>query len=60
MNVAQIRDEVKRMYPNQNWSAQVDKMADDQVVAIYLNNVDIEDVRPLPEKEKPPEQGQLF
>jgi hypothetical protein len=58
MNNAQIRDAVKAMYPNQNWAAQVDRMADDQIVAIYLKN--LENPNPLPEKEKPPEQGQLF
>ncbi|HEX4502748.1 MAG TPA: hypothetical protein VH187_16550 [Scandinavium sp.] len=58
MNNAQIRDAVKAMYPNQNWAAQVDRMADDQIVAIYLKN--LQDPSPLPEKEKPPEQGQLF
>ena len=58
MNNRQIRDAVKAMYPNQNWASQVDKMADDQVVAIYLKNLQSPD--PLPEKEKPPEQGTLF
>jgi hypothetical protein len=58
MNNAQIRDAVKAMYPNQNWYTQVDRMADDQVVAIYLKN--LSNPTPLPEKEKPPEQGTLF
>jgi hypothetical protein len=58
MNSNQIRDAVKAMYPNQSWARQVDKMADDQVVAIYLKN--LASPTPLPEKEKPPEQGKLF
>jgi hypothetical protein len=58
MNNAQIRDAVKAMFPNQSWAAQVNRMADDQVIAIYLKN--LENPKPLPEKEKPPEQGQLF
>lgn len=58
MNINQIRDAVKAMYPNQNWASQVDKMADDRVTAIYLRN--LQDPKPLPEKEKPPAQGRLF
>lgn len=46
------------MYPNQNWAAQVDKMAVDQVFAIYMKN--LEETSKLPEKDKPPEQGKLF
>jgi hypothetical protein len=58
MNIGQVRDAVKAIYPNQSWSSQVDKMADDQVTAIYLKN--LENPKPLPEKEKPPAQGRLF
>jgi hypothetical protein len=58
MNNQQIRDAVKAMYPNQNWYTQVDRMANDQVIAIYLKN--LQNPKPLPEKEKPPEQGTLF
>jgi hypothetical protein len=58
MNNQQIRAAVKEMYPNENWSKQVDRMADDQVVAIYLRN--LENPPPLVEKEKPPQQGTLF
>ena len=58
MNNQQIRAAVKAMYPNQNWYRQVDRMADDQVTAIYLKN--LEKPPDLPEKEKPPEQGTLF
>jgi len=58
VNKKQIRAAVKAMYPNQTWSAQVDRMPDDQVFAIYMKNV--ESPQELPEKEKPPEQGTLF
>ena len=58
MNNSQIRDTVKEMYPNQSWAKQVDNMSDDQVTAIYLKN--LQNPPPLPEKEKPPEQGKLF
>jgi hypothetical protein len=58
MNNQQIRAAVKEIYPNENWSKQVDRMADDQVVAIYLRN--LEDPPPLAEKEQPPQQGTLF
>jgi hypothetical protein len=58
MKIAQIRDAVKAMYPNQNWIKQVDKMSNAQVTAIYLKN--LEDPPPLPEKEQQPEQGTLF
>lgn len=56
--MAQTRDAVKAMYPNQNWATQVDRMQDDQVIAIFLKN--LQNPAPLPEKEKPPEQGKLF
>ena len=46
------------MYPNETWARAVDKMADDQVFAIYMKN--LETPVELPEKEKPPEQGTLF
>lgn len=58
MNIGQTRDAVKAMYPNENWAAQVDKMDDDQVIAIYLRN--LQDPPDLPVKDKPPEQGTLF
>jgi hypothetical protein len=58
VNILQIRAAVKAMYPNENWSVQVDRMADDQVVAIYLRN--LEQTEPLPQKEEPPQQGRLF
>jgi hypothetical protein len=58
MNNLEIRAAVKEMYPNQSWATQVDKMADDQVFAIYMKNV--ETLAKLPQKEKPPEQGTLF
>jgi hypothetical protein len=54
----QTRDAVKMMYPNENWASQVDKMADDQVIAIYLKN--LQNPPALPQKENPPEQGRLF
>jgi hypothetical protein len=57
-NIHQMRDAVKTMYPNENWAVQVDRMADDQVIAIYLKN--LEDPNPLPQKEQPPQQGSLF
>ena len=58
MNMQQTRDAVKKMYPNQNWASQVDKMADDQIIAIYLKN--LQNPPELPQKENPPEQGTLF
>lgn len=58
MNIGQTRDAVKAMYPNANWASQVDKMDDDQVIAIYLRN--LQNPPELPVKEKPPEQGTLF
>jgi hypothetical protein len=58
MKIGQTRDAVKAMYPNKNWAAQVDKMDDDQVIAIYLRN--LQDPPELPEKDKPPDQGTLF
>jgi hypothetical protein len=58
MNILQIRAAVKEMYPNQSWYRRVDKMADDQVIAIYLRN--LEDPPDLPQKENPPDQGRLF
>jgi hypothetical protein len=57
-NILQMRDAVKAMYPNENWSMQVDRMADDQVIAIYLKN--LEDPPALRQKEQPPQQGRLF
>lgn len=58
MNNRQLRAAVKEMYPNETWARAVDKMADDQVFAIYMKN--LETPVELPEKEKPPEQGTLF
>jgi hypothetical protein len=57
-NIHQMRDAIKEMYPNENWAIQVDRMADDQVTAIYLKN--LENPTPLPQKEQPPQQGRLF
>lgn len=54
----QIRHLVKEMYPNDSWSRQVDRMKDDQVIAIYLRNLN--DPPKLEEKEQPPTQGRLF
>ena len=53
-----VRQSVKGMYPNESWAKQVDRMADDQVFAIYMKNV--EKPESLPQKENPPEQGRLF
>jgi hypothetical protein len=53
-----MRDAVKAMYPNENWATQVDKMADDQVTAVYLRN--LQNPPPLPKKEESPQQGKLF
>jgi hypothetical protein len=58
MDIRMVRQAVKGMYPNQTWATQVDRMADDQVFAIYMKNV--EKPAELPIKEKPPEQGTLF
>ena len=58
MNIEEIRASVKEMYPNPTWSRRVDQMDNDQVFAIFMKN--LRDPKPLPEKEKPPEQGTLF
>lgn len=41
MSVQQMRDALKKVYPGPRWSAKVDKMSDNQVIAVYnrlLNN----------------------
>lgn len=30
------REELKRAYPNKKWAEKVDKMPEDQVVAVYM------------------------
>jgi hypothetical protein len=57
-----VRAAVKDLYPNPTWAAKVDKMQDDQVLAIYYH-----DLQKTPESEqdkghneKPPEQDTLF
>lgn len=32
----QEREQLKKVYPSKTWARKVDKMTDDQVVAIYL------------------------
>ena len=36
MTTAQKRNAVKNAYPHSDWGKRVDKMTDDQVIAIYL------------------------
>lgn len=56
--MAEIRQSVKDLYPNYGWGKQVDKMANEHVIAIYLANVP--EILVLDQKEQPPEQGRLF
>lgn len=58
MDVRQLREAVKSMYPNESWARQVDRMPSYQIETIYLRN--LENPPPLPQKEQPPEQGRLF
>lgn len=37
MNTKTLRAALKTVYPSKRWAAKVDKMRDDQVVAIYRN-----------------------
>ena len=36
MNVYQMRDLVEQAYPGQEWKKKVEKMTDEQIVALYL------------------------
>ena len=35
MRVDQMREKVKEAYPGKNWKAKVDKMLDEQIIAVY-------------------------
>jgi len=39
MSITIMRSEVKKLYPNATWSGKVDKMKDNQVMAIYFSQV---------------------
>jgi hypothetical protein len=58
MHLGQVREAVKTIYPNDTWASRVDRMPEDQVVAIYLRN--LEDPPELKQKEQPPQQERLF
>lgn len=36
MSPQQQRLEIKKIYPGKNWSDKVDRMSDNQVIAVYL------------------------
>lgn len=50
MNAQFEREFVKGIYPNPNWSEKVDKMDDDQVIAIFLR------IKESPPDEQEPDQ----
>jgi len=58
MDIYEIRDAVKGIYPNETWARQVDQMDNDRVFVIFMKN--LRDPPELPQKEQPPEQGQIF
>lgn len=37
MKIDQMRNEIKEVYPNKTWSNKVDRMLDDQVLAVYYS-----------------------
>ena len=39
MNAVDMRDWVKSAYPGPNWKKKVDKMPDDQIIALYYSLV---------------------
>lgn len=39
MSIAQMREEVKKLYPGEAWKKKVDAMTDYQILAIYRRKV---------------------
>lgn len=39
MSIAQMREEVKKLYPGKAWKEKVDSMPDHQVLAIYQRKI---------------------
>ena len=39
MESYQMRDRVKKAYPGDNWKRKVDRMPDDQIIALYYSLV---------------------
>lgn len=37
MTVDQMRNEIYKVYPSKSWEYKVDRMYDDQVIAVYYN-----------------------
>lgn len=37
MRVCQMRARIKSVYPSKRWRSRVDKMQDEQVIAVYFN-----------------------
>lgn len=58
VTIEEIRNAVKKIYPNDTWSRTVDKLDNDRVFVIFMKN--LRDPPELPQKEPPPEQCQLF
>jgi hypothetical protein len=59
MEISEIRQIVKSLYPNETWASRVDRMPDDRVFAIYK---DYNEVKQQVSKDPPaePTQGKLF
>jgi hypothetical protein len=56
MTDAQKRQYVSDLYPGHKWKKRVEKMSDDQIVAIYLKHVNDDE---MPEEEDPAEQPEV-
>ncbi len=60
MNSAFIRGVVKGLYPGEIWKNRVDRMKDDQVIAIWLHYLRHGVKPPEPKTDEPESQLRLF
>lgn len=52
MNAKEAREYLKALYPSKSWARRVDRMRDDQAIAIYLKKIN---EQPKDEKKDEPD-----
>lgn len=58
MSAQEAREKLKAMYPSKRWAKRVDRMRDDQVIAIYLKKMQ-EQTKPKDEKKSEDEDPDI-